>query len=608
MSQRETGLCSWTDVEIASGYESGKIMNEQQKADRAQVGADDYSALSKDDLAILRQLFDEQLASSSGVNAKRFRAQNDESLDAISDLVASGWIEDREGKYFVQLVGVAALSRFHPKAESLIYLCSHIYECLRRAYKADPERKLLVSELPELVDMPMGEVRKALPYLQQASLFGSYSTDIDAPDAYVILSEDLIRHRTFDAIVAQHQEWATRRSRDRQAAIQRSVDPGASSQAVKHDVDGLKRPEKKRVKEVRTPLERYTLIKQVGQGGSGFVLAAHNEAGVAVALKYLGSGTSSETLAKRFRNEVRFGLTTRHPNIVPILDVGEADFGNGLTLFYVMPLYVLTLRAAMERRLLTPDASLKVFEQLLAGARAAHKAGVWHRDLKPENILISKDFQEVCIADFGIAHFSENELYSAAETKAADRLANFKYAAPEQRVRDAPKDHRVDIFALGLILNEMITGEIPHGSEYRRIGDVHAPYSSLDDLVSRMIRQQAERRPESIDKVIEEFERLRAATSRSTSASEHLELEEGSHADAANVDPASDFKTWLQQKRQGEEARRRSINAVLTTMREVGPLTPEELARLSPIGIQDLEEMGVIDFNAGRWVFRKMLS
>jgi serine/threonine protein kinase len=144
---------------------------------------------------------------------------------------------------------------------------------------------------------------------------------------------------------------------------------------------------------------------------------------------------------------------------------------------------------------------ITVFEKILDGIAAAHTRRVWHRDLKPENILVSKDLTDVRIADFGIAHFEQDELYSEANTKAGDRLANFRYAAPEQRDPNAEKDHRADIFALGLMLHEMFTGEVPQGTSYRKIGDVEPEFGHLDAVVERMIRQRADDRPSSSTEV-----------------------------------------------------------------------------------------------------------
>lgn len=151
----------------------------------------------------------------------------------------------------------------------------------------------------------------------------------------------------------------------------------------------------------------------------------------------------------------------------------------------------------MER--LKPDDVVARFCQVLDGVEAAHLENVWHRDLKPENVLWCETGSELVIADFGIAHFEEDEIYTAVETRVADRMANFRYSAPEQRVRGQKVDHRADIFSLGLLLNELFTGTVPQGAGYGRIGGVYSDHAYLDEIVEHMIQQDPANRPSSID-------------------------------------------------------------------------------------------------------------
>jgi hypothetical protein len=164
-----------------------------------------------------------------------------------------------------------------------------------------------------------------------------------------------------------------------------------------------------------------------------------------------------------------------------------------------MPLYSGTLRSQMNS--IKPEAIMTFFSQILDGIEAAHMTGVWHRDIKPENILYEQRGNRLVVADFGIAHFEEEELYTAVETRGTNRLANFQYSAPEQRVRNSKVDNRADIFALGLILNEMFTGEILQGVGHRKIADVAPGYSYLDGIVEMMSQQNPANRPESIEKI-----------------------------------------------------------------------------------------------------------
>jgi serine/threonine protein kinase len=108
---------------------------------------------------------------------------------------------------------------------------------------------------------------------------------------------------------------------------------------------------------------------------------------------------------------------------------------------------------------------------------------------------------QLVLADFGIASFQDEELYTAVETRAYDRLANFQYAAPEQRTRGAQVDLRADIFAIGLILNEMFTGQTPQGTGYKTISSILSDFAYLDDIVANMIRQTSADRPSSISDI-----------------------------------------------------------------------------------------------------------
>jgi len=105
------------------------------------------------------------------------------------------------------------------------------------------------------------------------------------------------------------------------------------------------------------------------------------------------------------------------------------------------------------------------------------------------------------VTDFGIAHFTAEELYTLVETGPHTRLANFQYAAPEQRSRGAVVDQRADIYSLSLILNELFTGQMPHGTDYKTIATVAPDYAYLDDLVAEMLRQDPNGRPQSIEHV-----------------------------------------------------------------------------------------------------------
>ena len=184
----------------------------------------------------------------------------------------------------------------------------------------------------------------------------------------------------------------------------------------------------------QSTFETYTAHDIVGQGGAGFVYKCQDSSGNWFAIKLLNPQKVTNERLKRFRNEVLFCQHHDHPNVLKIVDDGPYSQEDKTVPFYVMPLYDSTLRGLMKEGL-KKDHILPLFSQLLNGVEAAHLRKVIHRDLKPENILYDPRGNRVIVADFGIAQFQEEELYTAVETKAEDRLANFQYAAPEQRKR-----------------------------------------------------------------------------------------------------------------------------------------------------------------------------
>jgi serine/threonine protein kinase len=147
---------------------------------------------------------------------------------------------------------------------------------------------------------------------------------------------------------------------------------------------------------------------------------------------------------------------------------------------------------------IAPNDALAIFSQMLDGVEAAHLQGVVHRDLKPENVLYDRGSNTFAIADFGTARFTEGLLVTTVETAPAQRLANFQYAAPEQRVSGQTVGVPADIYALGLMLNELFTTAVPAGTEYRQIGHVAKEHDFLDAIVARMIRQAPGDRPATV--------------------------------------------------------------------------------------------------------------
>lgn len=250
---------------------------------------------------------------------------------------------------------------------------------------------------------------------------------------------------------------------------------------------------------LETVFNSYRILGSVGQGGSGTVYRVRDEAEKEWAAKVLSPAVPREKV-RRFKSEIHFCARNQHPNIVTVVDYGFAEIDGSKTPFYVMQLFEGSLRRQLEAGL-PSDKALPWFSQILDGVEAAHLQHVVHRDLKPENILLDAANSRLLVANFGIASFEEEDLYTAVETKDTTRLANFVYSAPEQRSRGGACACSTDIYALGLMLNEMMTGEVPQGTGYKLIGSVVPELAYLDTLVEEMLRQSHEKRIQTVDGV-----------------------------------------------------------------------------------------------------------
>ncbi|WP_313236477.1 serine/threonine-protein kinase [Sphingobacterium multivorum] len=226
---------------------------------------------------------------------------------------------------------------------------------------------------------------------------------------------------------------------------------------------------------------RYKLKEQKGSGGSGTVWTAESH-GTNFAIKYINSESSDKVA--RFKSEILFCKNTDHKNIVKVISEGVYKDKS----YYIMPYYSKTLRDIIDSETAV-DTLVRYILKLCNAVKFIHKKGVLHRDIKPENILIEGN--ELVLADFGIAHFKEYH-----HTKKGDWLANRNYMAPEQKLKNNAKniDKAVDIYALGLIINECFTKQNPAGSRFKLIADVYPLFFEIDTLVKNMIRQRPEER------------------------------------------------------------------------------------------------------------------
>ena len=213
-----------------------------------------------------------------------------------------------------------------------------------------------------------------------------------------------------------------------------------------------------------TRLGPYEIDNLIGAGGMGQVYRAHDSRlGRNVAIKTLsGAGASDPDLIRRFETEARAAGGLDHPNLLVVYDVGrERDVS------YIVSelLDGETFRARLKNGAVPARQAIDYTVQVARGLAAAHARGIVHRDLKPENLFLTRDGRAK-ILDFGVAKLIDAPGADAATTIADPStgagivVGTAGYMAPEQ-VRAEPIDHRADIFALGVVLHEMLSGTRP---------------------------------------------------------------------------------------------------------------------------------------------------
>ncbi|MEO8698680.1 MAG: serine/threonine-protein kinase [Kofleriaceae bacterium] len=286
-----------------------------------------------------------------------------------------------------------------------------------------------------------------------------------------------------------------------------------------------------------TRIGKYELGETLGQGTFGLVLTARDtELDRLVALKILnpshGCGDSNEVL-RRFLQEARAAARVSHPGIVTILDSGRyaLDDGDEIAMIAMEKLEGESLaRRLVRASRLQPETAAEFARQIATALDAAHRAGVLHRDLKPDNIYLVPDSavpggERAKVLDFGLAKFVDS-----TTTAMNTVFGTPRYMSPEQSRSSGMIDSRSDIYALGCILFELVTGRTPFEGELFRIIEGHqllpppraralAPDVSpaLDDLIDRMLAKNPDDRPESMAVVDAEL-RLAGAANNGVAA------------------------------------------------------------------------------------------
>lgn len=215
------------------------------------------------------------------------------------------------------------------------------------------------------------------------------------------------------------------------------------------------------IEELSQRLPNLEVLELLGRGGMGAVYKAKQTSlDRVVALKVINPEIlSNQNLVDRFSREAKALARLNHPHIVSVYDFGNIDGMCYLVMEYVDGT---DLRRLLANKDVTPEHALQVVPQICEALQFAHDQGIVHRDIKPENILIDKR-GKIKIADFGLAKL-------LTETEAQDNLTTtrqvmgtLKYMAPEQMEGAALIDHRADIYSLGVVFYELLTGEVPLG-------------------------------------------------------------------------------------------------------------------------------------------------
>ncbi|MDO5714258.1 MAG: Stk1 family PASTA domain-containing Ser/Thr kinase [Tissierellia bacterium] len=266
--------------------------------------------------------------------------------------------------------------------------------------------------------------------------------------------------------------------------------------------------------------QRYEILEKIGSGGMGNVYKAHDRRlDRIVAIKILKTEyNADENFIRKFKRESLAAASISHPNIVSIYDVGAEEIGQD-SIYYIVMEYIegRTLKEIiMEEGPIAPNRALNYTIQIAEALKVAHGKNIVHRDIKSQNIMVTRD-NRVKVTDFGIARVAGNSTVTMTNSV----MGSVHYFSPEQ-AKGAKVDHRSDIYSMGIVLYEMLTGDVPYDAEnpisvaLMHIQNPLPPPSSinpiitpsLDYLVDKMTKKDSKDRYSNVDEIIKNIKDL----------------------------------------------------------------------------------------------------
>lgn len=327
-----------------------------------------------------------------------------------------------------------------------------------------------------------------------------------------------------DKLLAQHSHF--------DSSSEALWNPGAGAQwladaIVKVDDEPMKPPHTPRAGPVRVLAGDYRIIRVLGEGGMGVVYEAEQlRPRRTVALKALRSGLTSRQALKRFEHEANVLGKLQHPGIAQIYEAGAADRTLADQAFFVMELVRgLPLHKHVELHRLGVVDRVRLVIKICDAVQHAHQRGVIHRDLKPSNILVDETGQPK-ILDFGVARLTDaDSAHTTFHTLEGQLIGTLAYMSPEQVTGDATDiDTRCDIYAMGVILRQLLTGRLPFDFGSRpiheaarmiievdppRLGAVDPSYrGDLDVIVGKAMDKDKSRRYQSAAELAADLQRF----------------------------------------------------------------------------------------------------